>query len=215
MILYCYWRSTSSWRVRIALELKGIAYDYRAVHLLKDGGQQNTPEYQAKNPARTVPLLELEEGGTTRRIAQSMAIIAFLDERYPTPPLLPQDPFARAQARQIAELVNSGIQPMQNLAVLQHVKRVLQGDDKAWAKHWVGRGLAMLETLVAQSAGRYCVGDAVTLADVYLAPQLYSARRFGVDVAGYPTLLRVETALSALPAFQKAHADRQPDAEPA
>lgn len=212
MILYGYWRSSCSWRVRAALELKGLSYEYRAIHLRH--GQQNAPEYQEKNPIRTVPLLELTEGGRTHRIAQSLAIIAFLDERHPTPPLLPEEPFARAKVRELAELINSGVQPLQNLAILQHVKHQLAGDEQAWAKHWVGRGLEAFETLVAESAGRYCVGDQVTLADVCLVPQLYAARRFGLDLTRYPTAVRVEEALAQLPAFQKAHADRQPDAEP-
>jgi maleylpyruvate isomerase len=127
---------------------------------------------------------------------------------------LPQDPFAKAKVLELAELINSGIQPLQNLAVLQHVKHTLKGDEAAWARHWVGRGLDAFETLVAQSAGRYCVGDQVTLADVCLVPQVYSARRFGVDLTRHPTVVRVEEALAQLPAFQKAHADRQPDAEP-
>jgi maleylpyruvate isomerase len=197
------------------LELKGLAYEYRPIHLLQDGGQQNAPDYQAKNPVRTVPLLELTEGGRTHRIAQSLAIIAFLDERHPSPPLLPEEPFARAKVRELAELINSGIQPLQNLAVLQHVKRTLEADEKAWAQHWVGRGMDALETLVAQSAGRYCVGDEVTLADLCLVPQVFSARRFGVDLTRCPTVVRVEEALSQLPAFQRAHADHQPDAQPA
>lgn len=215
MILYSYWRSSSSWRVRITLELKGLAYEYRPIHLLQDGGQQNAPAYQEKSPARTVPLLELTEGGQLHRISQSLAILDFLDERHPTPPLLPKDPFARALVRERAELINSGIQPLQNLSILQHVKHALSGDEKAWAKHWVGRGMDALEALVARSAGRYCVGDEVTLADVCLVPQVYSARRFGVDLSAHPTVVRVEAALAGLPAFQRAHADVQPDAQPA
>lgn len=214
MILYSYWRSSSSWRVRLALELKGLAYEYRPVHLLQDGGQQNAPEYQAKNPSRTIPLLELTEGGQLHRISQSLAIIDYLDAAHPTPPLFPKDPFARARVLELAELVNSGIQPLQNLSILQYVKGPLGGDEKAWARHWVTRGLDALETLVAQSAGRYCVGDEVTLADVCLVPQLYSARRFGVDLSKHPTAVRIDEALALLPAFQRAHADRQPDAQP-
>lgn len=212
MILYNYWRSSSSWRVRLALELKGLPYEYRAVHLLKDGGVQNGAEYRQMNPMRTVPMLELTEGGRPHRIAQSLAIIEFLEDRHPTPPLLPREPFARALVRELSEAINSGIQPLQNLAVLQYVKATLGGDEKAWAKHWIERGLEALELRVSPNAGRYCVGDAVTLADVCLVPQLYASRRFGADVSQYPTLVKVEAALSELPAFQKAHADRQPDA---
>jgi maleylpyruvate isomerase len=200
--------------VRIALAHKGLDYEYRAVHLLQDGGVQNTDEYRAKNPGRTVPLLELTDGGKVRRIAQSLAIIEYLEETHPTPPLLPKDPYERAVVRELAQLVNSGVQPLQNLAVLQHLKRDLGADDKAWARHWVARGMDALEARVATTSGRYCVGDSVSLADVCLAPQLYSSRRFGLDVGQWPTLARVEAALNELPAFQKAHAERQPDAQP-
>jgi maleylpyruvate isomerase len=202
--------------VRIALNLKGLAYEYVPVHLLQDGGQQNTEAYRAKNPMRTVPTLEVtEEGAPPRYLAQSLAILEFLEERHPSPALLPQDAFGRARVRMLAELVNSGIQPLQNLSVMQHVKRELGQDDKAWSVHWISRGMAALQQSVQESAGRYCVGDSVSFADVCLVPQLYACRRFGVDPAAYPVLARIEAACASLPAFQAAHADRQPDAVPA
>jgi maleylpyruvate isomerase len=215
MKLYNYWRSSSSWRVRIALNLKGLTYEYVPVHLVKDGGEQHTPAYRALNPLRTVPTLEFTEGGTVRHLSQSLAILEFLEERYPSPALLPAEFWARARVRMMAELVNSGIQPLQNLAVLQRVKGELKGDDKAWAAHWIGRGLEALHAMVQQTAGRYCMGDDVSFADVCLVPQLYSARRFGVELAPYALLTRIEAECAQLPAFQAAHADTQPDAVPA
>ena len=213
--LHGYWRSSCSWRVRIALNLKGLAYEYVPVHLLQDGGQQNTEAYRAKNPMRTVPMLEVTEGGAPPRyLAQSLAILEFLEERHPSPALLPEDAFGRARVRMLAEMVNSGIQPLQNLSVMQHVKGLGQ-DEKAWSVHWISRGMAALQQSVQESAGRYCVGDSVSFADVCLVPQLYACRRFGVDPAAYPVLARIEAACASLPAFQAAHADRQPDAVPA
>jgi maleylpyruvate isomerase len=215
MKLYSYWRSSCSWRVRIALNLKGLHYTYEAVHLLKDGGQQNSEAYRAVNPMRTVPTLEFEEGGVVRRLSQSLAILEYLEERYRTPALLPAEPLLRARVRMLSEMVNSGIQPLQNLAVLQWVKGELKGDDKAFAAHWNARGLAALEAAVKETAGTYCVGDTVSFADICLVPQLHGGRRFGVDLTPYPTLTRIEAACDKLPAFQAAHPDRQPDAAPA
>jgi maleylpyruvate isomerase len=213
MKLYNFWRSTCSWRVRIALALKGLPYTYQAVHLSREGGEQNREQYQVLNPARTVPLLEIEEGGQVWRLSQSMAILEYLEELHPNPALLPSDPRARAKARQLAELVNSGIQPLQNLAVIQHVKQGLHGDSAAWAQHWIARGLQALERQVQETAMKFCVGNELSFADIYLVPQLGGARRFKVDLSAYPTLLRVEAACTPLPAFEQAHPERQPDAE--
>lgn len=212
MKLYGYWRSSSSWRVRIALNLKGLRYEYVAVNLLE--GDQHGAAYRAVNPGGTVPLLEVEESGRAVRIPQSMAIMEYLEERHPTPRILPEHPYLRARARMLAEQVNAGIQPLQNLQVLQHVDEVLHGDKKQWAAHWVDRGLRALQTLAEETAGTYLVGEQPTVADVCLVPQLYSARRFGVDLSPFGLLLRVEAACNELPAFQAAHADRQPDALP-
>jgi maleylpyruvate isomerase len=215
MKLYSYWRSSCSWRVRIALNLKGLAYTYEAVHLLKDGGQQHSDAYRALNPMRTVPTLEFEEGGGVKRLSQSLAILEYLEERYRTPALLPSEPLLRARARMLSEMVNSGIQPLQNLSVLQFVKGELKSDDKAFGAHWNARGLAALEAAVKETAGTYCLGETVSFADICLVPQLYGARRFAVDLTPYPTLTRIEAACEKLPAFQAAHPDRQPDAAPA
>jgi maleylpyruvate isomerase len=209
MILYDYWRSSSAWRVRIALHWKGIAFERRVVNLIKDGGEQHSDEFRALNPLRQVPVLIPDEGA--RPIAQSMAILAHLEERFPTPPLLPADPWLRARARQLAEMVNAGIQPFQNLAGLTRLKE-LGVDANEWAREFNARGLAALETASQETEGRFLVGDAPSLADVYLIPQLYAARRWSVDLAPYPTLLRVEAACATLPAFVAAHADAQSDA---
>ncbi|WP_408889155.1 maleylacetoacetate isomerase [Myxococcus faecalis] len=214
--LHNYWRSSASWRVRLTLHLKGLPFEYVAVHLLKDGGQQNSEAYRAVNPMRTVPTLEWTEAdGTERRLSQSLAIVELLQERFPTPSLFPEDSYLRARARMMAEYVNSGMQPLQNLSVLQRIKSELKGDDKAWGAYWNARGLEALETMVQPTAGRFCVGDTVSLADVCLVPQLYGARRFALDLSPYPTLLRIEAACAEHPAFQAAHPDRQPDATPA
>ncbi|MFP2906323.1 maleylacetoacetate isomerase [Pyxidicoccus sp. 3LFB2] len=214
--LHNYWRSSASWRVRLALNLKGLKYEYVAVHLLKDGGQQHTEAYRALNPMRTLPTLEwTEEDGTARRLSQSLAILEYLEARHPSPSLFPKDLFLQAKARMLAEMVNSGMQPLQNLSVLQRIKSELNADDKAWGAYWNTRGLEALEAAVKPTAGRYCVGDEVSVADICLVPQLYGARRFAVDLSPYPTLLRIEAACNELPAFEAAHPDRQPDAMPA
>lgn len=213
MRLYGYWRSSSTWRVRIALRHKGIAYDDRPVHLLREGGEQHSPEYRALNPMEEVPTLELEHQGAGRlRLGQSLAIIQYLEAVRPDPPLLPADPYLRARAWQLAEIVNSGVQPFQNASVLKRIKEDLRGDDLAWVRHFIGRGLRALEALATETAGTFLVGDAVSVADLCLVPQLYGARRFGVDLAPFPVLVRVEAACEALPAFADAHPDRQSDA---
>jgi maleylpyruvate isomerase len=211
MILYDYWRSSSAWRVRTALHYKEIPFERRVVNLVKDGGEQHAAEFQTLNPSRQVPVLITDDG---RPIAQSMAIIAFLEEQFLAAPLLPADPWLRARARQLAEIVNSGTQPLQNLSVLDHVQA--SGLDKnEWARRFIARGLAALEAASQETDGTFLVGDAPSVADLYLIPQLYNARRFNVDVAPYPRLLRVEAACAALPAFMAAHPDAQSDAQPA
>lgn len=210
--LYSYWRSSSAWRVRIGLGLKGLAYDYAAVDLL--AGAQFGEAHRARSPLSQVPVLEVREEGRTRWLYQSMAILEWLDERHPDPPLLPPDVDGRARVRALAELVNSGIQPLQNAVVLRTLKEKVPGFEKEFARTFNARGLEALERAVQDGAGRFCHGDAPGLADCYLVPQLYSARRFGVDLAPFPTLLRIEAACAALAPFQAAHADRQPDAPP-
>ena len=212
MRLYSYWRSSSSWRVRIALHLKQVPFAYLAVNLV--AGAQAQPEFVARNPQGMVPLLEWDEAGVTRCLSQSLAIIEYLDERFPAPSLLPGDAYARGRIRLLAEIINSGIQPYQNLSVLRRVKDEHGGDEKAFARGFIERGLAAFDQQAAATAGRYTVGDSVSLADVCLVPQLAGARRFGADLSAVPRLVDIETRLAALPAFKAAHADAQPDATP-
>ncbi|HET8725666.1 MAG TPA: maleylacetoacetate isomerase [Anaeromyxobacteraceae bacterium] len=210
LTLHSYWRSSCSWRVRIALRWKGLPFAYRAVNLLQ--GEQLADAHRARNPMATVPLLEVEEGGRTLRLAQSMAILEWLEERFPVPALLPGDPAGRARVRAIAEDVNSSIQPYQNSSTMKWLREREAGLDVAFTSHFVGLTLGRLEEVVRDGAGRFCHGDVVTLADLFVVPQLYGARRFGVDVARFPTLLRVEANTAALPAFAESVPDRQPDA---
>ncbi|CAI5764306.1 maleylacetoacetate isomerase isoform X1 [Podarcis lilfordi] len=202
-VLYTYFRSSCTWRVRIALALKGIAYDSAPVNLVKDGGQQMTPEYQAVNPMQQVPALKID--GIT--LSQSIAIIEYLEETRPKPSLLPQDPKKRALVRMISEHIASGIQPLQNLTVLEQFGEKKQD----WAKNCISRGFKALEQILHETAGRYCVGDEVTMADLCLVPQVFNAGRFKVDLTPFPTINRINKALLELEAFQTSHPSRQPD----
>ncbi len=211
--LYSYWRSSSAWRVRIGLALKGLGHELRPVNLLS--GEQFSEAHRARSPFSQVPVLEVEEEGRTLRLVQSMAILEWLEERYPDPPLLPPDLEGRARVRALAEHVNSGTQPLQNAIVLKMLREKERGWDREWARFHIGRGLEALERAVGDGgAGRFCHGDAPGLADCYLVPQLYNARRFELDLAPFPTLRRIEEACAALAPFQSAHPDRQPDAPP-
>jgi len=207
MRLYAYWRSSTAWRVRIGLHHKGLPFEITSVHL-RHGEQRQAPHLQ-RNPLGQVPVLELADG---TRITQSLAILAYLEAAHPEPALLPAEPLARARAHQAAEIVNSGIHPLQNLSVLLAIQD-LGGDRMAWARDVIHKGFVALESLARQTAGTYLVGDAVTLADACLVPQLYNARRFKVDLEPFPTLLRVEQACEQLPAFKAAHPSAQPDAD--
>lgn len=212
LVLHNYWRSSASHRVRIGLGLKQLAYEYVAVNLLTSG--QRAAAYVARNPMAQVPTLEItEDDGTVRALSQSLPILEYLDERWPAHPILPADPYLRAKARGIAEIVNSGIQPLQNLTTTTKVKE-LGGDEKAWTRGFIASGMTALARAVAETAGRCCVGDTPTIADCCLIPQLASARRFGVDVGSMPQLLEIEAHCLALPAFADAAPDRQPDATP-
>jgi maleylpyruvate isomerase len=213
MRLWTYWRSSSAYRVRIALGLKQQAVDYVHVHLLREGGQQHQPGFLDVNPLRQVPVLEVEEAGEPRLLVQSMAIIAYLDERFPDPPLLPASAADRAHVRAMAEVVNSGIQPLQNTNTFRELT-ALGIAPEPWAKAFVAQGLAALELLARPRAGAFLFGDRVSLADLYLVPQLYNARRYGVALEALPTLLRAEASAQALPAFQAARPEAQADAEP-
>jgi len=213
MKLWSYWRSSCTYRVRIVLGLKGLDYELATVHLIRDGGQQHSPTFGDLNPLRQVPVLEVEEAGKRVALVQSMAIVEYLDERYPEPPLLPPSVEARAHVRALAELVNSGIQPLQNTDTFRELR--LHGiDTEAWARTFIAKGLGALERLAAARAGAFLFGDQVGLADVYLVPQLYNARRWGVALADFPTLVRAEQSALALPAFRGAAPEAQPDAEP-
>lgn len=212
MRLHSYWRSSASWRVRIALAHKGIAYEYAPVNLVKDGGEQRGDAYRALNPLMQVPTLAWEENGETRLLTQSIAILEYLEETHPEPALLPRDPYLRARARQLAELINSGIQPLQNLEPQRYVREELKGDATAWTRHFIVRGMAALEEEAKRSAGDFLVGDAVSFADVCLVPQMFATRRFAGGADAFPTLARIEARCLALPAFQQAAPERQPDA---
>ena len=204
MRLYHYPRSSSSWRVRIALHHKDIAVESVLVDLHADAN--HTAQHRQRNPIAQVPVLEWEEEGELRQLAQSLAIVLYLEQRWPARPLLPADPYARARAWQLAELVNAGIQPHQNLYAIRHLDRQ-GGDGRAWARHHIQRGLDALE-LEAQKGGTFLIGDRPTVADICLIPQLYSARGVGLDDTAWPTLVRIDAACAALPAFQAAHPDR-------
>lgn len=210
LVLHNYWRSSASHRVRIALGLKQLPYEYVAVNLLH--GDQFAEAYRARNPLARVPTLEItEDDGTRRTLTQSLPIIEYLEERWPEPPLLPQDPYLRARARSLAEIVNSFLQPLQNLSTTNRVKE-LGGDVQAWVTGFLPPGLAAFATAAAETAGAFCVGDAPTIADCCLVPQLASARRFGFDFAGLELLLEIEARCLALPAFSAAAPPQQPDA---
>lgn len=216
--LHGYFRSTTSWRVRIALGFKGIAYHTVPIHLLRDGGQQYSPEYKALNPLGEVPTLIVEDadGAVVVTIAQSVAILEYLEETHPHPALLPTDAADRAKTRQLVEIVNSSIHPVQNLKVMRQLTADF-GTDRAanfdWAKRWIDRHFVGLETLVQTTRGRYVMGDAITLADVALVPQVFNAGRFGVDMGQFPCLTAVSEAASQHPAFEAAVPERQPDFE--
>lgn len=209
--LYSYYRSSCSYRVRIALALKNIQYEYVAVNLIKEGGDQNAPDYQVKNAMAQVPLFQIEhETGKVVELTQSVAILEYLEERFPDPPLLPSDPLSRARVRKCVEIVNSGIQPMQNLATMNEVKR-LGGDAAAFARNANEKGLAALEREAEAHGAGFLIGEELSLADVCLVPQIYSARRLGVEMSAYPRLSDIDARLATLPAFITAHPDRQPD----
>ena len=213
LVLYTYWRSSAAYRVRIGLELKGLAWEGRPVHLVRDGGEQHAQAYAALNPQQLVPTL-LHDGHT---LTQSLAILEYLDERFPQTPLLPADAVGRARVRALAQLVACDIHPINNLRVMQYLERSLQVPADArtqWTLHWMADGFAAMEAMLATSSdtGVFCHGDRPGLADICLLPQLYNAHRFGLDLAPYPTLRRIEAACQALDAFDRARPENQPDA---
>ena len=211
MKLYTYFRSSAAFRVRIALNLKGLAYEPVFVHLAK--GEHRAAAYAKVNPQALLPTLELDDG---TRLTQSLAIIEYLDEKHPQKALLPKDAQERARVRSLSYLIASEIHPLNNLRVLQHLKRALnQSEDQvnAWYRHWIADGLAKLEAELASSKGRFCHGDTPTMADCCLVPQIFNAKRYQSDLAPYPQTMRVFEACMHLEAFDRAQPSKQPDAE--
>jgi maleylpyruvate isomerase len=212
ILLHNYWRSSASYRVRIALGLKQLAWTYKSVHLVKDGGQQKSAAFRSLNPMAQVPTLEIiENDGSRKLLSQSLPIIEYLDERFPDIKLSPADPYLRARCRELAEIVNSGIQPLQNLTTTRRVTD-LGGDEKAWVKHFMAPGLKAFADAAADIAGDFAVGNSPSIADLALQPQLFSAHRFGVDFSDLPLLVALEQRYASIPAFADAHPDKQPDA---
>jgi len=212
MKLYTYFRSSAAFRVRIALNLKGLAYEPAFVHLPR--GEHRAAAYGEVNPQALVPTLE--DAG--RRITQSLAIIEYLEETHPKPPLLPKDPPGRARVRSLSMLIASEIHPINNLRVLQHLKKALaQNEDgvNAWYRHWIADGLTKFEAdlVNSETAGKFCYGDTPTMADCCLVPQVFNAQRYQCDTAAYPTAMRVFAECMKLDAFDRAQSAKQPDAE--
>ena len=213
LLLYSYWRSSSAYRVRIALNLKGIDYRQKYVHLVRDGGEQHRIEYREVNPLGLVPALVHEN----QTIVQSMAICEYLEETFTDIPLLPANPSARARVRAIAQSISSEIQPLNNLAAMHYLKNEMHQDDaaiKAWYDHWITRGFSAVESwLSTPDSGLYCHGDTPTLADCFLVPQVYNAERFSCDLGTYPNIRRITAQCRSLTAFDAAAPENQADAE--
>jgi maleylacetoacetate isomerase/maleylpyruvate isomerase len=209
--LYTYFRSSAAFRVRIALNLKKLGYEPVFVHLAK--GEHRAPAYAKVNPQALVPTLELDDG---TRLNQSLAIIEYLDETHPQPALIPRDGKARAKVRSLSLLIASEIHPVNNLRVLQHLKRALgQNEDQinTWYRHWIADGLAKLEAELGSSKGKFCHGDSPTMADCCLVPQIFNAQRYQSDLAPYSNVMRIFEACMKLDAFDRAQPSKQPDAE--
>nr|AHA46531.1 zeta class glutathione S-transferase [Larix kaempferi] len=206
--LYSYWRSSCSWRVRIALNLKGLPYEYKAVNLVQ--GEQLSEEFTKLNPVQFVPTLV--DGDII--ISDSLAILLYLEDKFPEHPLFPDELHLKAISLQAAALIGSTIQPLQNLSILNLVEEKLGSEERlAWPKHFIEKGFTALEKLLKEYAGKYSVGDQLTLADIFLVPQIYGAKRFNADMSKFPTLNRINQALAELPEFQAALPERQPDAK--
>jgi maleylpyruvate isomerase len=211
MKLYTYFRSSAAYRVRIALNLKGIGYEAVPIHLTKDGGRQHSPEFRAVNPHGRVPALALDSGVV---LTQSLAIIDYLDETHPKPPLLPADPVARAKVRAFTQIIACDIHPLNNLIALQYLRRTLkheQAEIDAWYHHWILQGFEALEAMIG--AGPYAFGSEVTVADICLIPQVFNARRLKVPLDKFPKIVAVDAACLKLAAFDQARPENQPDAE--
>jgi len=212
MRLFAYGRSSASYRVRIALYHKQVPFEL--VTIAHADGEHRGEEHRARNPFGQVPVLEIDDRGTPVYLAQSLAIIEFLEERFPARPLLPRDHLGRARARELAEMVNAGIQPLQNTSVLAYLRDELHTDEQAYARLVIRRGLEAIAARARETAGRFLVGDQPTVADVCLVPQLLNARRLDVSLEGLATLLAIDERCRALPGWELAHPDRQPDAAP-
>ena len=211
MKLYTYFRSSAAYRARIALNIKGLAYETVPIHLIKDGGAQHSKQFRAVNPQGRVPALELDNGEI---LTQSLAIIEYLDEVHPKPPLLPADPVERAKVRAAADLIACDIHPLNNTSPLQYLRRELKLEQPTvdtWYHHWILLGFAALETML--EPGPYSFGNNVTLADVCLVPQVANARRLKVPLDKFPNIVAIDAACMKLPAFDKARPENQPDAE--
>jgi maleylpyruvate isomerase len=209
--LYSYFRSSAAFRVRIALNLKGLAYDMVPIHLTKDGGKHKTADYRAVNPQMRVPALTLSSGET---LIQSLAIIEYLDEAYPNPPLLPADPIARAQVRAVSQIIACDIHPLNNTAALNYLKNQLKHDQAAadaWYTSWVVSGFEAVEAMIRP--GPHAFGSEVTVADLCLVPQVFNAKRFKIPLERFPKIIAADAACAMLPAFDKARPQNQPDAE--
>ena len=211
--LYTFWRSSAAYRVRLALSLKDIAYEAACVNLVRDGGEQHAAAYRAIHPLGRVPALVTPHGTLT----QSQAIIEYLEEAHPLPALLPPDGFGRARVRALAATIACDIHPLNNTSVLARLRAQFGADEhavNAWYRHWVEAGLKGVEALLREDAtGTFCHGDAPGMADCFLVPQVYNARRFGVDLAPFPRLAAASAYLETLPAFAAARPEAQPDAE--
>ncbi|QBL08951.1 maleylacetoacetate isomerase [Rheinheimera sp. D18] len=212
MKLYGYWRSSAAYRVRIALNLKQLSFDSVAVHLIKNGGEQHSENYKTLNPAQLVPTFVDEDVS----VNQSLAIIEYLDEKYPEPAFLPKSLAAKAQVRSAALDIACDIHPLNNLRVLQYLTGPLALSEEqklAWIKHWLNVGFTALEQRLSLTSGQYCFADAVTLADICLIPQIYNAQRFSLDMTAYPSLNRIYHNCQQLAAFALAAPEQQPDAQ--
>ncbi|WP_457797815.1 maleylacetoacetate isomerase [Methylocystis sp. S23] len=210
MILYDYWRSSAAYRVRIALALKGVAVERRFVHLTRDGGEQKSAAYREKNPQALVPALELDDG---RVLTQSLAIIEYLDEIFPEPRLAPSDPVRAARARAVSLAIACDIHPLGNLRVAEYLARELGLSEEAlsdWRRHWIAVGLEAVEAMIEPAP--FCFGPSPTVADLCLAPQVFSAERFGVALDAFPNIRAAAAACAAHPAFMAARPSAQPDA---
>ena len=211
MKLYSFFRSSAAYRARIALNLKGLAYETVPVHLIKDGGHNRRPEFRAVNPQMRVPALVTPNGDV---LIQSLAIIEYLDETHPQPPLLPKNPIGRATARALAQIIACDIHPLNNTGPLRYLKNEMHQEQSAidaWYHHWILAGFAALETLVRP--GPYACGAQVTIADIFLVPQVANARRLKVPLDSFPRIVSIDAACFALAAFDRARPENQPDAE--